>query len=209
MISFNSNPSNYYIVQWSAALAPTHWENLFAVPLQASNSLLSYLHTNGVSYPEGYYRIQQSTTPPPPLNLAVVATDQTSYVSPWQTLTSINDGYNPLNSADTTDGAYGNWAGGGGNGTQWVEYDFSEPITTAKVDVYWWQDGAGIWAPSSCALDYWNGTNFIAVPNPVGLGVALNQYNTTTFSPVTTTKLRLYIHFRRDKLHRHFAMGGV
>jgi hypothetical protein len=191
MITFNSNPPKWYLVQYTASLSPANWENLFTVPVQATNFLMSYLHAGGAVYHAGYYRVAQFDSPPPGVNLAPVATDLTSYVSPWQTLGAINDGYDPTSSGDSSQGAYGNWAGGGGNGTQWVEYDYGQPVTTAKIDVYWWQDGAGIWAPSSCQLDYWDGTNFDPVVNPVGLGVALNQYNTTTFNAVTTTKLRL------------------
>lgn len=191
LISFNSSPPKWYIVQYSTTLAPANWENLFAIPVQATNSFMSQLHLGGATNVQGYYRVVQFDSPPPGVNLALVASDLTSYVSPWETLTAINNGFDPANSADHSHGAYGNWAGNGGNGTQWVEYDFSQPITTAKIDVYWWQDGAGIYAPSACRLKYWDGTNFVLVQNPVGLGVALNQYNTTTFSTVTSTKFRL------------------
>ena len=199
LITFNSNPPKWYIVQYSATLAPANWENLFAVPTQATNSIMSQLHMGGATGQQGYYRIAQFDSPPPGVNLALVASDLTSHVSPWETLTAINNGFDPVNSADHSHGAYGNWVGNGGNGTQWVEYDFSQPIITAKMDVYWWQDGAGIYAPAACRLKYWDGSNFVLVQNPVGLGVALNQYNTTTFTTVTSTKFRL--EFDSDGTH--------
>ena len=199
LITFNSNPPKWYIVQYSATLAPANWENLFAVPTQATNSIMSQLHTGGATSQQGYYRIAQFDSPPPGINLALVASDLTSYVSPWETLTAINNGFDPANSADHSHGAYGNWVGDGGNGTQWVEYDFSQPIITAKMDVYWWQDGAGIYAPAACRLKYWDGANFVLVQNSVGLGVALNQYNTTTFTTATSTKFRL--EFDSDGTH--------
>ena len=74
-----------------------------------------------------------------------------------------------------------------------------QPITTAKMDVYWWQDGQGIYAPSACRLKYWDGTNFVLVPDPVGLGVVLNQYNTTMFDAVSSTRFRL--EFDSDGTH--------
>ena len=191
LVTFNSNPPKWYIVQYAASLMPVNWENLFAIPVQATNSFMAYLHSGGAMAAEGFYRIEQFDSPPPGVNLAPVATDSTSYVSPWQTLSAINDGYDPANSGDTSHGAYGNWVGNGPNGTQWVEYDFTQPITTAKTDVYWWQDGEGVYAPSACRLKYWDGANWDLVVNPVGLGVLLNQYNTTTFNAVTTTGLRL------------------
>jgi uncharacterized protein len=199
LITFNSNPPKWYIVQYSASLSPVNWQNLFAIPVQATNSLMSQLHLGGATGSRGYYRVEQFDSPPPGVNLARVATDLTSYVSPWETLSAINDGFDPPNSADHSHGAYGNWTGNGGNGTQWVEYDFSQPITAAKIDVYWWQDGAGIFAPSACRLKYWDGSNFVPVQNPIGLGVVLNQYNTTVFNAATSTKFRL--EFDSDGTH--------
>jgi DUF1680 family protein len=47
--------------------------------------------------------------------------------------------------------------------------------------------------PKTCRLLYWNGDAFVVVGNPSGLGVARNQYNTTTFDEVVTSRLRLEI----------------
>jgi DUF1680 family protein len=187
-ISFNSDPTKYYAVQYAAWLTPANWENLFAIPVQAAGSLMSYLHRGGAMAPAGFYRVEQFDSLPPGINLGPLAKPATSYVSPWQTLGAINNGYDPSSSADNSQGAYGNWPD---TGTQWVEYDWSQPINTSRMDVYWWQDGAGISPPTSCSLEYWDGTNWDSVSNAVGLGVAINQYNTTTFTAVTTTALRL------------------
>jgi hypothetical protein len=126
-------------------------------------------------------------------NLATNAIVSTSYVSPWENLAAIKDGRDPSSSTDKTGGAYGNWPT---TGTNWVEYQWPDTLWPlgVKVDsigVYWWTDNGGIMAPSACWLDYWNGSNYVSVPNPVGLGVALNRYNVTTFTPVTTDRLRL------------------
>jgi DUF1680 family protein len=129
-------------------------------------------------------------------NLALMATPSTSYVSPWETLGAINDGYNPSNSRDKGPAAYGNWPH---LGTEWVQYDWSAAISTSKIEVYWWSDGQGIDLPKACQLLYWNGSAFVPVSGAVGLGVAGNQYNTTTFSTVTTTALRLTIDSTANK----------
>lgn len=121
-------------------------------------------------------------------NLALYARPQTSFVSGHESLDAINDGFEPRNSADHRHGAYGNWPR---TGTQWVEYDWPAAITTNKSSVYWWRDGQGIGQPTASRLLYWNGTDFVPVPNAAGLGVELDQYNDTTFPEVTTTKLRL------------------
>ncbi len=114
LITFNSNPPKWYIVQYTASLSPPNWQNLFAIPVQATSTIMSQLHLGGATNVQGYYRIAQFDSPPPGVNLAVVATDLTSYVSPWETLSAINNGFDPANSGDTSHGEYGNWAGNGG-----------------------------------------------------------------------------------------------
>jgi len=124
------------------------------------------------------------------VNLAVVAEASCSYISGDTSLTALNDEYEPTNSLDRRPGSYGNWPR---RGTQWVQYDWSRPISTKKIDVYWWDDRRGVRLPEACRLLYWNGENFVPVSNPSGLGVAEHKYNTTTFDEVSTTKLRLEI----------------
>ena len=124
------------------------------------------------------------------VNLAAVAVPSSSYVSGDTTLAALNDGVNPRNSADNRRRSYGNW---NRTGTQWVQYDWSRPISASKMDVYWWNDNQGVRNPKACRLLYWDGNQFTAVKNPSGLGVAKDQYNATTFDEVKTTKLRLEI----------------
>ena len=123
-------------------------------------------------------------------NLAVVATASASYVSSDTTVAALNSGYEPRASGDARRGSYGNWDK---TGTQWVQYEWSQPISTSNIDVYWWADGRGIHLPAACRLDYWDGQNFVSVSNAAGLDVAGNHYNATTFDEVQTTKLRLEI----------------
>ena len=117
-------------------------------------------------------------------NLALVAVPSTSYVSGDQTINAINDGAYPRRSAEH----YGNWDR---TGTQWVEYTWSQPISTNKADVYWFADGAGLHLPKASRLKYWNGAEYVEVPNAEGLGVAGNVWNVTTFDEITTNKIRL------------------
>ncbi|MBC7783433.1 MAG: hypothetical protein H7144_06290, partial [Burkholderiales bacterium] len=74
-------------------------------------------------------------------NLAVVAKPSTSFVSGHETLASINDGFDPRNSNDHSHGAYGNWPQ---SGTAWVQYEWSQPISTDKIELYWWDDNQGM-----------------------------------------------------------------
>lgn len=121
-------------------------------------------------------------------NLALYATPSTSYVSGHETLAAINDGFEPRGVRDHSHGCYGNWPR---TGTQWVQYEWSRPISTARIDVYWWDDSQGVRLPTACRLSYWDGQAFVPVVNAQGLGVAGGQFNSTTFQEVTTNQLRL------------------
>jgi DUF1680 family protein len=123
-------------------------------------------------------------------NLAVAATPTASYASGDTTVTALNDGITPRNSADGRRGTYGNWPR---TGTEWVQYEWSQPVATKQVAVYWWMDGQGVGAPKACRVLYWEGTNFVPVANATGLGVAGNTFNSTSFDEVRTSKLRLEI----------------
>ena len=123
-----------------------------------------------------------------PVNLALSAAATTSFVSGHESLEAVHDGFDPSSSEDHSHGAYGNWPK---TGTQWVEYQWPKPVGTKKSDVYWWQDGRGIHLPTACRLLYWDGGKFAPVPEAKGLGIAPDQYNTTTHAEVITTRLRL------------------
>ena len=124
------------------------------------------------------------------VNLAIVAQPSSSYVSGDTSLAALNDENNPGSSRDRRRGSYGNWPR---RGTQWVQYDWSRPISTDKMDVYWWDDNRGVRLPRACRLLYWDGEGFVPASNPSGLEVVGSKYNTTTFGEVRTSKLRLEI----------------
>jgi DUF1680 family protein len=124
------------------------------------------------------------------VNLAVVAKPSCSYVSGDTTPAALNDGYDPRSSRDNRRGSYGNWPR---RGTQWVQYDWSQPISTNRIDVYWWDDQQGVRLPKAARLLCWDGNAFVPVANASGLGVAGSQYNAMTFAEVQTAKLRLEI----------------
>ncbi|HEX5397957.1 MAG TPA: beta-L-arabinofuranosidase domain-containing protein, partial [Verrucomicrobiae bacterium] len=126
-----------------------------------------------------------------PVNLALVAQPAASDVSGDTSLAALNDGAVPRGSRDNRRGSYGNWPA---TGTQWVEYDWSRPISTKRIEVYWWDDGRGVRLPKASRLKYWDGSNFVAVnteSDTNALGVTGNRFNVTTFDDITTTKLRL------------------
>lgn len=118
----------------------------------------------------------------------MVATASSSFTSGDTTVEALNDGFVPRNSRDNRHRSYGNWPRVGG---QWVQYDWSQPISTKQIEVYWWDDRQGVRLPKACRLKYWDGKEFVPVKNASGLGVAGDTFNSTTFDEVATAKLRL------------------
>jgi hypothetical protein len=129
-------------------------------------------------------------TTAPGTNLAPSATASTSYVSAWESLAAVNDGFSPASSADRAHAVYGNWPQ---QGTQWVQYQWSSAVTLGRSSVYWFDDNQGIDLPASCQVQYWTGSAWSDLPGSPGCGVTGNQFNTTTWTPVSTTRLRLNI----------------
>lgn len=135
-----------------------------------------------------------------PTNIALAATASTDYVSGWEDVNTINNGVEPANSADHDTGIYGNWF----SGSEWryVQYDFSAyPTATGtsdihtidQTDVYWFTDGGGILLPDSIYIEYWDlqSSSWKEVTNYTGYGREADQWNITTFDPVSTNKIRL------------------
>ena len=83
------------------------------------------------------------------VNIAIVATPSSSYVSGDTRETALNDGSSPQSSRGDRRGSYGNWPR---TGTQWVQYDWSQPISTKEVQIYWWDDRQGVRLPAGLSL---------------------------------------------------------
>jgi hypothetical protein len=128
--------------------------------------------------------------PPGSTDLALTATASASYSSPWTTITAINNGIYPIQSSDDSDLTpyWGTWPMAG---TQYMELDWSQPITTNSSMVYFADDGGGLQLPASWVVQYWNGSAWVDVTNTSSYPEADNVFNTVTFDPVTTTKLRV------------------
>jgi hypothetical protein len=128
--------------------------------------------------------------PPGATDLALSATPSASYASPWTTITAINNGIYPIQSSDDSDLTpyWGTWPDAG---TQWMELDWSQPITTNSSSVYFADDGGGLQLPASWVVQYWDGTQWTSVTNTSSYPEADNVFNQVTFDPVTTTKLRV------------------
>jgi hypothetical protein len=121
-------------------------------------------------------------------NIASKAKASASYCSEWEKISALNDGYEPSSSSDRTHDVYGNWPE---TGTQWVQYDFDKEYSISQCEVYWFKDGQGIDVPKSYKIQYWNGSKWVNVKKASGLKTAVDQFNTTTFTPVTTNSIKI------------------
>jgi NPCBM-associated, NEW3 domain of alpha-galactosidase len=124
------------------------------------------------------------------IDSALTATASASSTSPWTTISAINNGIYPIQSSDDNDLTpyWGDWPA---TGQQWVELDWNSPITTTGSQVYFADDGGGLALPASWQVQYWNGTDWVAVSNPSSYPAADNTFNDVTYDSVTTSKLRI------------------
>jgi DUF1680 family protein len=121
-------------------------------------------------------------------NLALVASPSGSarFGGP---VTFLNDGLTPT--------VAGRIRTGGSNrppqplSTQWVQYEWTRPVSTGEISIFWWNYENSARFPYSYRVQYWDGNNFVTVKNASGLGLLNNQFNKTTFDVVQTTKLRI------------------
>lgn len=115
----------------------------------------------------------------------------TSHVSPWENLTSVNDGFTPVNSEDRSNSVYGNWDGDVAYNTyNWIQYEWDFAHEINSVSVYWFTDYGGIGQPTAAYIEYWDGINWV---NGGALGLVLNQFNSIANLNFKTRKLRVYM----------------
>ena len=140
------------------------------------------------------------------VNLAKIAIPSSRLVTSENKIGALNDGAEPANSRDRTHGLYAvrhAWAGDD-DSAHWVQYTWSEPVSLESMEVYWAIDaprpegypgseGGRIAPPRAYKVSSWNGADFVPVAGAKGLGVEGDRYNTTTFNPVKTDKLRMEI----------------
>lgn len=153
-----------------------------------------------------------------PKNIAFTSTVIAPNVSSWETADAVKNGIEPTSSSVKDGGAFGNWRSGPLDFWDYIEYDFGGEYIINQSDIYWWIDGGGISKPYNTYLQYWdieseswkvlynnnsvNGTpvseeNYFkddgtyTSANPAA-GTLLDQYNTTTFDAVTTSRIRVY-----------------
>ncbi|HVU56408.1 MAG TPA: beta-L-arabinofuranosidase domain-containing protein [Puia sp.] len=117
-------------------------------------------------------------------NLATIAVT-TGSGRPSSSLESLSDGLTPTPPGDRR----GNRAPR--LGSQWLQYEWRQPVHIKEIALFWWNYGNSIRLPETYRISWWDGHQFISVKNPSGLGLVNDQYNITTFDEVITTRLRL------------------
>jgi hypothetical protein len=123
-----------------------------------------------------------------PENLATIGTPTTSFVSGWERLSAVNDGFEPINSGDRSHPVYGNWNGDADYGkTNWVEYDWEKFNTIQSVSIYWFSDGGGLAQPETATIEYWKDGAWVLADT---IGRALDQWNTLAIANIKSQKLR-------------------
>ena len=131
-------------------------------------------------------------------NVALLATPTASGTAAWNKVTGLNDNVQPTSSGDVAPNDNANvWGVWPAVTDQWVQYDWTEPVTVGELGVYFVSNidaqGLGIDVPAKWEAEYWDATTsaWVPVKNAGAYGTAKDTYNTVTFDPVTTTKLRL------------------
>ena len=119
-----------------------------------------------------------------PGNLAIVAT-ATGSGRPGIVLTAPNDGLTP------TPPGYSRRPAPPRQANQWIEYDWKKPVTTRRVEVFWWDYGNPARLPGGYHFEYWDGHAFQAVSHVNGGDETNGVFNASEFDEVTTTRLRL------------------
>lgn len=76
---------------------------------------------------------------------------------------------------------------------QWLQYEWTQPVKTGEIAVFWWNWENTLPLPATYRIQYWDGTEFQSVANASGLGVVSNEFNTTTFDEIETTRLRIEV----------------
>lgn len=80
--------------------------------------------------------------------------------------------------------------------TEWVQLDFDRPRSLSGLSVYWFDDGppsgsGGCRVPAAWRILYRDGDGWKPVPDPAGLTVEKDRYNTARFGSITTTAIRI------------------
>lgn len=88
----------------------------------------------------------------------------------------------------------------------WVQYDLAQPTKVSSVEVYWKEDKHYCVLPKAWHLLYRDGKAWKPVQSSDSYGVERDKFNKVTFTPVTTSALRMEIELQ-GKVYRKGVLG--
>ena len=136
-------------------------------------------------------RTPDKAEPLPRPTLASESQASASHAYQADHLEALNDQVEPKNSIDHDIPRFTWWDHKGT--TEWVQYDFAQTAKISSAQVYWFDDTdrGACRVPASWKLLYRSGTTWKPVEGASPYGLAKDQYNKVTFTPVETSALRL------------------
>jgi hypothetical protein len=128
-------------------------------------------------------------------NVGPIAVPTASYTAGWNSVGALNDDSDPASPSQAQ--IWGTWSGTRPAG-QWIQYDWSRPIRLTGASIRFWRDSAqgsgdGVAEPDSWKLQWWDGAAWQDVTDPSGYGTSSTAFNTVTFDPIVTARLRAVI----------------
>lgn len=115
------------------------------------------------------------------------------------TVAALNDQLTPATSDDLKIPRFTWWNHRGTK--EWAQYDLPQPRSVSSVSVYWWDErrvNAHCRVPQSWRVVYRDGNEWKPVSGTSDYTTAMDQFNRITFSPVTTTALRLEVQLQPE-----------
>lgn len=132
-----------------------------------------------------------------PATLASKATVTASVES--SSLKALTDGLRPVDANDRSIPYMHWWPKKAG--TEWICYEFKEPVTVSSSEVYWFDDGpwGGCRVPAGWKILYRKSDgSWAEVANPTGYGTKKGESNRVKFDAVATTSLKLQLDLPQD-----------
>lgn len=132
--------------------------------------------------------------PAPRPTIASRARGSASHCNADDSVSALNDQLEPAHSADESIPRFTWWDHRGT--TEWVQYEFAQPVRVSAVEVYWWDERSinrHCRVPKSWRLLGRDGDDWKPVTGASAYGTQINQSNRVTFDPVDTTALRIEV----------------
>ncbi len=173
-------------LQSSPARTNAPEERLTLVPMGAARLRVSSFPT--VS-PDGRGVEWVPPARPKPIPFAI----SYSYVNRYDDPEAPADGLEPARSNDEAVPRMTWWAHKGT--AEWIQYDFPSVQTISSASIYWFDEGEedGCRVPASWNLLYRAGDSWIPVERATPFGCEKDAFNSTTFSRIVTTGMRLMV----------------